>query len=134
MRRLLGQTRAERSAYRNGLTLFFGALLGANLGSLEGLDLKSYVSIVALLAGVVMAFQLIGRARSRAYALVNLGIYAALLGYAILNRDNIVTGLPPGDLDRLLATLVVWLGGLMLVELPPVIDDAPGQAAAEEEN
>ena len=41
------QTRAELNGYRNALNLFFGALLGANLGTVTGLAVREYVSIVA---------------------------------------------------------------------------------------
>ena len=121
-RKLFSQTREERAAYRNGLTLFFGALLGANLALLEGLDLKSYSTLAALLAGVVMAFQLIGRSRSRLYTFVNIAIYAGLLAYAISYKDTLVTGLAAGHMDQLLATLAIWLAGLALVEMVPVIE------------
>ncbi len=123
-RALFSQTLAERAAYRNGLTLFFGALLGANLALLDGLDIRSYITLVALLAGVVMAFQLIGRSRSRLYSFVNLGIYAGLLAYAVAYKDSLALGLAAGRLDQLLATLAIWLLGLAMIELIPIIDEA----------
>jgi hypothetical protein len=121
--RLFGQTEAERTAYRNGLSLFFGALLGANLGFLQGMTLPQYVTAVALLAGTVMAFLLVGRARSRRYALATMAIYAAFLAYAYF-RAGLFAGIASHSVDQLFVTLAMWIGAMAIVELTPLLPDS----------
>ena len=52
-------TRNRKTGAIDGLNLFFGALLGANLGTIQNLKLSSYLIIVALLAGTVMALRMV---------------------------------------------------------------------------
>lgn len=123
LKELRGQTRSEQAAFRNALALFFGALLGANLGELEGVDLKTYIALISVLAGAVMAFQLIGQARSRLYGVLTLVGFGALLAYAW--TSGLFIRLPQGTSDRIFATLAVWLVATMMVEMTPVIPDRP---------
>jgi len=115
------QTKAEREAYRNGLSLFFGALLGAHLGTLETLPLIQYAIFVCSLVGVVMALQAIGRARNRFYALYLIATFLILLA---LSYDRAVTDLANvtrSQIDRLYVMLAIWFGAVLIIEITPVV-------------
>jgi hypothetical protein len=117
----LKNTRAERDAYRNGVSLFLGALLGANLGTLNGLALVDYATFMAALAAAVMALQGVGRARSRRYALVMIGMLLAILGLVYREISVARLGLPQADIDRLFITIAVWFAAALVIEMTPVV-------------
>lgn len=107
------------------MTLFFGALIGTNMGAFDGVPLKTYVAIILLLAGTVMVMQLIGQARSRRYLAGLLAGYGLLIGYAWWS--GLFAAVDPPALERLAATLAVWFGIIILIELTPIL---PGPAPA----
>lgn len=117
------QTRREQDSYRNTVNLFFGALLGANLGTLGTIEVRDYVFLIAVLLGAVMSLQLVTAARSRAYALSMLAVGAGVLAVAYLDPDVRPRGLSESDFQRILATLSVWLASIASVELTPVAEE-----------
>lgn len=117
------QTRAEQTSYRNTINLFFGALLGANLGTLNQLGLEDYITLVAVLMGSVMALQLVSAARSRRYAAVTISIYAGALLYTHLGSGIRPEGLAVAAFEKLTATLAVWLVAVAVIELTPTLED-----------
>jgi hypothetical protein len=117
---LLTQTPREKSAMVDGIGLFFGALLGANLGTLDGLGLNDYVEIVFVLAATVMALRMFSMSERRLYAYGLLAVYAGMIAlYLHFQRP---AGLAPGDADRLMVTLAIWLAAVVFVELHPTRD------------
>jgi hypothetical protein len=101
----------------DGLNLFFGALLGANLGTLEGLRLVSYVQLVTLLAGTVMALRVVSMSEQFGRALVLLALYAVLL-LALANVPALrPAGMELNNLHKLLATLALWVTFVVVIEL-----------------
>ena len=131
-RTLLGidpQTRAEKRAASNGLNLFFGALIGANLGSLENLELRDYALVVSMVCVIVLYIQLAPVARQRWLYLAILASYVGVL-YVLL--------LAPGGLhpfhDRprpqphLFVTICLWLLCVAYIELRPVEKTEPPSA------
>lgn len=59
-RRVVPVQRAEtRAGAIDGLNLFFGALLGANLGTLDHIRLVEYVQLIVLLAGTVVTVRMV---------------------------------------------------------------------------
>lgn len=116
----LRQTNNERTGTVDGLNLFFGALLGANLGTLDGLDMDDYLKFIVLLAGTVMALRMISTSERRAYAIATVGLYATLIMAVLFLPSLQPQGLNEKDLLRLLATLGIWLGSVLLIELWPV--------------
>lgn len=123
------QTPSERASYRNTLNLFFGALLGANLGTLADIGLRDYAIIVVLLAGLVMSMQLVSAARSRRYAFSLLAFYAGALAVGFGSGQLKPPGMSEADFSRLWATLGIWLGAIAVTELTPVV--RPGHPAAQ---
>jgi len=138
LREYLRQTHEERRGAMDGVSLFFGALLGANLGTVEQLPLWDYIQLIILLAGTVMVLRMISTSERRGYALLTLAFYVVLVGAFL--------GLPsmrPEDLSdaaaaRLGATLAIWVMSVLALELWPTAEPdvrpaeppAPEQAAA----
>lgn len=127
MRRYLLLTSRERLGTIDGVNLFFGALLGANLGTLNTLSLSEYITFILFLAGTVMALRMISTSERRGFAIAFVAFYAAL----ILGMWNVPSmqprGLPEADLHRTLATLAIWIGTIVLQEISPVLED-PAEA------
>lgn len=108
--------RGSREGAMDGLNLFFGALLGANLGTLEGLKLVSYVQLATLLAGTVMALRIVSTAEQRGRALIVLGIYGLLLVALVKVPALAPRGMETDDLNKLVATLAVWMSFVLILE------------------
>ncbi len=113
------QTKRERIGTIDGINLFFGAVLGANLGTLDSLPLEEYVKLVALLVGLVMTIRLASVSERRWYALGTLALYLVLLGGVLFLPFLKPEGLATSDLHRLAATLAIWVVTTMVVEFYP---------------
>jgi hypothetical protein len=123
MKSLFVSTPGGKAGAIDGLNLFFGALLGANLGTLGHLPLFEYVKLIFLLAATVMTLRMVSTSERRLYMLVVLGAYAVLLaGLATLPALQ-PKGLALEDLYRLIATLAVWVFFVLGTELSPVRED-----------
>lgn len=132
MRRALkpfsSQTPGEKLGMLDGTNLFFGALLGANLGTAGSLPLVQYALLIVLLAGTVVALRQFSTSERTLYRWGLLGAYAALFAYLLYGK-NIFEGMDAGDRDRLAITLAVWLGVVLLAEFTPVRrETGPDQA------
>lgn len=119
MRRFLENTERGKKGAIDGLNLFFGALLGANLGTLDGLKLVHYLQLATVLAGTVMALRMISTSERRGVVLVVLAIYAAVLLALVMAPGLKPEGMRVDDLNRLVATLAVWLVFVLVIELSP---------------
>lgn len=115
----------------DGLNLFFGALLGANLGTVQGMRLYDYTVLIVLLAGTVMVIRMLSTSERRTYMLINVAIYVAALGGIILIPSFQPKGIALADLYRLGATLAVWITFVVVTELLPVSEkrEAPDTSA-----
>jgi hypothetical protein len=129
---LFRQTQREKSGTIDGLNLFFGALLGANLGTLDALPLEEYFKLVILLAGTVMALRIVSVSERRIYALATLLGYGMLVAGLLVLPNLTPRGMATADLHRLVLTLSVWIVSILLFEFFPVKTDVahsqPGQA------
>lgn len=135
-RKILGldaQTGAEKRASLNGLSLFFGALIGANLGSIEVLPVADYMLIVTLVCVIAIYIHVAPVARNRWAAIAAL---LAMVGglYIIMMTpfsDRIFdAGIRPKP--HLFFTIALWLASIALIELRPVADqDAAVQPLAD---
>jgi hypothetical protein len=127
MRRYILLTSRERAGTIDGINLFFGALLGANLGTLNSLSLLEYAAFIMFLAGTVMALRMISTSERRGFAMGFVIFYAVGI-LALWNIPAIqLRSLPEADLHRTLATLAIWIGAVILQEFTPVLDD-PAEA------
>lgn len=120
MRRYLMQTETERQSTLGAMNLFFGALLGANLGSYAELPMKTYVWVIVLITGAVAALQVALRSERRVYAWATVGLYVVLLAFSLRPQFWPGAGRPPGY-DKLLVTMTAWLIAAVGVKLMPVL-------------
>ena len=123
MRRYLLLTSRERVGTIDGINLFFGALLGANLGTLNSLSLREYVAFILFLAGTVMALRMISTSERRGFAIGFVACYAVVIVAMWSIPAFQPRGLPEADLHRTLATLAIWIGTIVLQEFSPVLED-----------
>ena len=130
MKSLFTQTQREKIGNVDGINLFFGALLGANLGTAGALPAISYAQLVALLVGLVITIRMVSVSERRAYAYGTLAAYVVLFAAVLAVPGLGIEGLGEADLDRLLLTLGIWVGATVLVDLLPVRDptDSGSQA------
>ncbi|HYG29150.1 MAG TPA: hypothetical protein VD887_02935 [Allosphingosinicella sp.] len=117
MNNLFGSRKGHREGALDGLNLFFGALLGANLGTLEGLRLVSFVQLVTLLACTVMALRVFSTSENRPFAFMLLAFYCALVAALATIPELAPRGMAPDDLRKLVATLAVWVLFVLVLEL-----------------
>ena len=120
------QTKREKLGTIDGINLFFGALLGANLGTLGTMPLGEYVKLVALLAGLVMTIRLVSVSERRGYALGMLAFYLVLVASILFLPALQPDGLSANDLNRLAATLIIWVSATMLTEFYPIRETREG--------
>jgi hypothetical protein len=113
------RTPASREKAVDGLNLFFGALLGANLGTLEGLKLVSYVQLAVILAGTVMALRMVSSSDNRVTTLIMLAVYAVLLAGLVMVPDIKPDGMEVEDLHKLVGSLAVWVIFVLAIEFAP---------------
>jgi uncharacterized membrane protein len=120
MKSLLLSTEGGKAGTIDGLNLFFGALLGANLGTLGQMSLAAYAQLIVLLAGLVMALRMLSTSPKRAMMLSVIGLYAVLLAGIAMVPALHPEGMPVGDLHRLAVTLGIWLVFVVAAELAPM--------------
>jgi hypothetical protein len=124
MGRRWAQTRREKLGQVDGINLFFGALLGANLGTVGTMPLFDYVQIILLLSGMVMTIRMVASTDRRYRAAATVTLYVALVVAILLIPDLQPSGLSPADLQRLVATLAIWFAATMLVEFWPTREES----------
>ena len=123
MRGLFRNTPGGKAGTIDGLNLFFGALLGANLGTMQGLALYDYIKIIVLLAGTVIVIRLISTSERKLYVAMNVLLYVALIGALLFYPALQPKGVDPADLHRLGATLGIWFALVLVSELLPAGDE-----------
>src|SRR4051794_31136049 len=79
MKRMFRSTTGGKSGAIDGLNLFFGALLGANLGTIQGMGLLYYVELIFVLAATVMTLRMLSTSPRRMYMLLNVGLYSVIV-------------------------------------------------------
>lgn len=120
MKKFFRNTAGGKIGSIDGLNLFFGALLGANLGTMQSLPLYQYVKLIVVLAGAVMVLRMISTAEDRRHVLAVLALYVFVVGGMLFIPAFAPKGLPEADLHKLIATLAVWLACVLLVEFSPI--------------
>jgi len=121
------QTKSEKVGSVDGLNLFFGALLGANLGTLDRLPIGDYIHLIILLACTVGVLRMVSTSHRRVYALVTLAIYAALVATHLFSETSRPEALSINDTQRLGATLAIWAVTVLLIEFSPTQKEASGE-------
>ena len=119
MWKLLTYTSAEKRGMVDGIGLFFGALLGTNLGSVGNLGRVEYAMLIVLLAGTVMALRIFSTTDRRRHGYLLLSLYSIIV-YQFLFLSKVGKGIALADRERLAITLGVWLAAVVLAELTPI--------------
>lgn len=119
MKDIFRSTAGGKAGAIDGLNLFFGALLGANLGTVQGMGLFDYVKLIVLLAGTVMVLRMLSTSERRVYMLVTLLFYVGIIAGVLLVPALQPKGMAVGDLQRLVATLGVWVAFVLAAEFSP---------------
>ena len=117
MRKLFVAAKGRKEGAMDGLNLFFGALLGANLGTITGLKLVTYVQLIVLLVSTVMALRIFSLSEKRSFAAIMLGVYVAALVALVSLPGLQPRGLANADLNRLVATLIIWIAMVVMLEI-----------------
>jgi len=123
-------TSREKLGYADGINLFFGALLGANLGTLGAIPLDDYVVLIGMLAGLVMALRAVTLSERRLYAFGMLAFCLAILVAFLFVPTLRPDGLAEADVNRLGATLIIWILVATSVEFYPTRGGGDDQADA----
>ena len=113
-------TPRDRRGGIDGLNLFFGALLGANLGTLDGLTTEDYVKLIALLACTIMSLRMLSTSERRWLILISLAVYCGFLAMIYVTPQLQPEGLPADDLNKLLLTIAIWVVSVVSMEFWPV--------------
>jgi hypothetical protein len=124
MRDFFRNTAGGKAGSIDGLNLFFGALLGANLGTIQGMALFDYFKVIVLLAGTVMVIRMVSTSERRVYMLVNVVLYVVLIGGFLLVPMFQPKGVATVDLQRIAITLGVWVTLVLASELMPMREAA----------
>jgi hypothetical protein len=114
------QTRREQRSSLDGVNLFFGALIGANFGSLSGVGLVHYSLLVVLLAGAVITLRVFTTSERRGYAFMLLGTYILAVSHFLFWPPRGLDDLAEVDRHRLAVTMAIWLGATLLTYYTPV--------------
>lgn len=114
------QTEGEKQAAINGTSLFFGALIGANLGTSSSMTLRDYALVIALICLIVLYIHLAPVARQRWSSLAHLvalvfGLYGMLIHEA---GRSVFEG--PRPSAHIFVTVCFWLASIAFIELRPV--------------
>ena len=119
MRSLLSYTSAEKRGMVDGIGLFFGALIGTNLGSFGALNKFEYTMLIILLVGTVMSLRIFSTTERRWHGYLLLSVYSVFI-FHFLFLSKLTKGIPADDRDRLAITLAVWFATVILAELTPI--------------
>lgn len=124
------QSPAEKRAMVNGVNLFFGALIGANLGTLDGMSVYDYTLVAAIVCLIVMYIQVAPVARKRWSYLVTLLALTGLLYVLLIDPfgDDVFSGRSRPS-PHLFVTICLWLASVASIELRPVTRSRPGNGA-----
>jgi hypothetical protein len=125
MKSIFRNTAGGKAGAIDGLNLFFGALLGANLGTTQGMRLYDYGMFIVLLAGTVMVLRMLSTYERKVYMFVTLAIYVAIIAAILLVPALQPKGMAIADLHRLVVTLAIWLLFVLGAELSPVQEANP---------
>lgn len=128
LRPLSSQTPGEKQGLVDGTNLFFGALIGANLGTIDTLPLSEYAFLIVVLAGTVVTLRQFSMSERRRYAYGLLAFYAVFVAWILFVDTEVLETLPDDVRDRLAVTLAIWAGAVVTAELMPTrpVEDQAG--------
>ena len=116
MKKVFSYSEKEKSVSLASINLFFSALLGANLGTMNEVPLSEYFTMVLVLVGAVTAILMIAISQRHALLFRTVLVLLAVAILANLGADG-----TKREFLRLAITLTVWLGLLLLIRLTPFL-------------
>jgi len=125
LRNFFRNTQGEKLGSIDGLNLFFGALLGANLGTMQSLPTGEYVKLIVLLAGTVIVVRMISTSERRAKVFALIAVYVVLVSANFFLPAFKPKGMSDSDIDKLAATLAIWLIFILIAEFAPMRERPP---------
>ena len=123
---LFAYTPAEKQGMIDGVSLFFGALLGTNLASLNGLSMGAFAVAIGLLAGAVMSLRIFSTTERRWHGYLLLGLYTTIVLQALF-FSSMSMSIALADRQRLAIILGVWMLTVIAAELTPIKNPATPQ-------
>lgn len=110
-------TRKEYDASINALNLFFGAVIGVNLGGIEEIELQQYVALLTTTSTAVTTILFVSYSERRYWSIFLMLL--ALFGLWKLGNQEQLYELPP----KLLPTLGLWAGIALLTQFSDIVED-----------
>lgn len=126
---LFRSTPGGKAGAIDGLNLFFGALLGANLGTIQGLGTLDYCKLIFVLAATVMVIRMVSTSERRGYMLLQVVLYSILVGAFLMLPMFQPKGMATADLHRLAVTLGIWVAFVLVTEFTPTRGKSPPEGS-----
>ncbi|WP_126173367.1 hypothetical protein [Altericroceibacterium xinjiangense] len=114
------QTASEKRAALSAISLFFGALTGANLGTIEKLVLRDYTLIIAIICLIVLYIHLYPVGTRRWSNLAHLLVLTGGLYVLLVHDIGAAAFHGPRPTPHIFVTICFWIASLAAVELRPV--------------
>ena len=125
----VSHTENERRSTLAGVNLFFGALLGAHLGTMSEVPIDKYIFLILLLSGAVMGIFLVASSVRKRVIWITVFAYAALFA-GILYIPKIQPRGMEDEIQRIIAMLVIWLLLLLLIRFMAVLPEPEASEGA----
>ena len=128
MKALFSYPEKELRATTDGVNLFFSALLGANVGVMNDMPLNDYFKMILLLTGAVTAvFTMAVSERRSVFWSTGLAFAIILLGLGV--APPVTSEESRQEFHRLVVTMGVWLGMLLLLRFTPTTNEKSSSRA-----
>lgn len=113
------QTAEEKRAALNGISLFFGALIGANLGATADMILSDYVLVIAVICLIVLYLHLASVAQRRWRSIAHLAALLSGLYVLLIHPLGMLVFVGERPPPHMFATICLWLSSVAMIELRP---------------
>jgi uncharacterized membrane protein len=127
IRNIFSYTEAELRSTLAGVNLFFGALLGAHLGTMSRVPIYDYVFLIMLLAGAVTVIFMVASSTRARLVWFTVGLYVLIFA-AIISIPEMRPRHMENEIQRIVAMLAVWLVFIVSLRLAPVHPEPGAQA------
>ena len=121
-RMFLSHTESERRSTLAGVNLFFGALLGAHLGTMGDVPIDDYIFLIMLLAGAVAGIFTVAGSRRTGVIWATVSLYVLVFA-AILFFPEMQPRHMEDEIQRIVAMLAIWLVVMVVLRFMPVLPE-----------
>lgn len=125
-------TAPELTGFRSGTNLFFGALIGANLGTISDVPLIEYVFIITFLSLTAIILQIVVATGNILYALTQCIVVILLTLYAFY-YEKLFSSLSTDEANQIIATIIVWVAMTTLTKIIGKLVDMKASEATSDE-